>query len=167
MATIKVKSVDEIIHILEKRVSRIKQVAILNEIGQYMKKQVTERFKYNRIKPKTTIATLMNRRSGTSSGKGKNKIKHVKNLKKQTALIGSQTTLVDTKDLMNSIEFLVHEGKKRVEIGTNLDYAAIHQFGGRTGKNKKTKIPKRPYLYFTSVNRLFIKRLIKNKIEGK
>ena len=31
-------------------------------------------------------------------------------------------------------------------IGSNLAYAAIHQLGGQTGKNKKVAIPARPYL---------------------
>lgn len=31
-------------------------------------------------------------------------------------------------------------------IGSNLDYAAIHQLGGKAGKNKKVEIPARPYL---------------------
>ncbi len=31
-------------------------------------------------------------------------------------------------------------------IGSNKEYAAIHQFGGQAGKNKKVKIPARPYL---------------------
>ena len=31
-------------------------------------------------------------------------------------------------------------------VGTNKAYAAIHQFGGKAGRNKKTKIPARPYL---------------------
>ena len=34
-------------------------------------------------------------------------------------------------------------------IGSNLDYAAIHQLGGQTGKNKKVTIPARPYLKLT------------------
>lgn len=33
-----------------------------------------------------------------------------------------------------------------VVIGSNKDYAAIHQLGGKAGKNKKVKIPARPYL---------------------
>ena len=37
-------------------------------------------------------------------------------------------------------------------IGSNLAYAAIHQLGGQTGKNKKTTIPKRPYLMLTDDN---------------
>ena len=31
-------------------------------------------------------------------------------------------------------------------IGSNLDYAAIHQLGGDAGRGKKVKIPARPYL---------------------
>ncbi|MDD3013454.1 MAG: phage virion morphogenesis protein [Candidatus Gastranaerophilales bacterium] len=31
-------------------------------------------------------------------------------------------------------------------VGTNKIYAAIHQFGGNAGKNKKANIPARPYL---------------------
>lgn len=34
-------------------------------------------------------------------------------------------------------------------IGSNLDYAAIHQLGGQAGKNKKVLIPARPYLKLT------------------
>ena len=34
-------------------------------------------------------------------------------------------------------------------IGSNLDYAAIHQLGGQAGKNKKVEIPARPYLQLT------------------
>ena len=31
-------------------------------------------------------------------------------------------------------------------IGSNLEYATIHQLGGQAGKNKKVTIPARPYL---------------------
>ncbi|MBQ9246459.1 phage virion morphogenesis protein [bacterium] len=34
-------------------------------------------------------------------------------------------------------------------IGSNLDYAAIHQLGGKAGRNKKVYIPARPYLTLT------------------
>ena len=34
-------------------------------------------------------------------------------------------------------------------IGSNLDYAAIHQFGGQAGRNKAVEIPARPYLNLT------------------
>lgn len=34
-------------------------------------------------------------------------------------------------------------------IGSNQPYAAIHQLGGQAGRNKKVKIPARPYLQLT------------------
>ena len=34
-------------------------------------------------------------------------------------------------------------------IGSNLEYAAIHQLGGQAGRNKKVNIPARPYLQLT------------------
>ncbi len=34
-------------------------------------------------------------------------------------------------------------------IGSNLPYAAIHQLGGKAGKNKSANIPARPYLNLT------------------
>lgn len=34
-------------------------------------------------------------------------------------------------------------------IGSGEDYAAIHQLGGKAGKNKKVSIPARPYLQLT------------------
>ena len=35
-------------------------------------------------------------------------------------------------------------------IGSNLEYAAIHQLGGQAGKNKSVEIPARPYLFLTN-----------------
>lgn len=37
-------------------------------------------------------------------------------------------------------------------IGSNLDYAAIHQLGGQAGKNNSVSIPARPYLKLTEDN---------------
>ena len=34
-------------------------------------------------------------------------------------------------------------------IGSNIEYAAIHQLGGQAGRNKKVIIPARPYLKLT------------------
>lgn len=34
-------------------------------------------------------------------------------------------------------------------IGSNLEYAAIHQIGGQAGRNKSVEIPARPYLQLT------------------
>lgn len=39
-------------------------------------------------------------------------------------------------------------------VGSNLAYAAIHQFGGQAGRNRKVKIPARPYLPITENSEL-------------
>ena len=47
-------------------------------------------------------------------------------------------------------------------IGSNLEYAAIHQLGGQAGKNKKTTIPARPYLNITEEDSRCIIKNINN-----
>ena len=56
--------------------------------------------------------------------------------------------LVESGHLQRSIATSTKLGKveKAVSIGSNLEYAAIHQFGGRAGRNRKVTIPARPYL---------------------
>lgn len=65
--------------------------------------------------------------------------------------------LVDTSNLLNSISVQEGSGGKTdatVEIGTNVEYAAIHEFGGAIsqtnawgkGISQTIHIPARPYL---------------------
>lgn len=51
--------------------------------------------------------------------------------------------LRDTGALYNSLNMTVT--KLSVEVGSDLVYAAIHQFGGLAGRGLKTDIPKRSY----------------------
>jgi len=53
-------------------------------------------------------------------------------------------TLQDTGHLAGSIDFEV-KGNELI-VGTNVEYAAIHQFGGKAGRAKKTIIEARPFL---------------------
>lgn len=50
-------------------------------------------------------------------------------------------------------------------IGSNKVYAAIHQLGGLTGKNKKTTIPARPYLSLTNEEYEEILSLVENYLK--
>ena len=50
-------------------------------------------------------------------------------------------------------------------IGSNLDYAAIHQLGGKAGKNKKVNIPARPYLCLTDDDLMDIKSEVQNYLK--
>ena len=51
-------------------------------------------------------------------------------------------------------------------IGSNLDYAAIHQLGGQAGRNKKTEIPARPYLKLTDEDFGEILDMTENFLKG-
>lgn len=53
-------------------------------------------------------------------------------------------TLIDTGRLRGSIGYRATD--RQVEIGTNVVYAAIHQFGGRAGRGLKVTLPARPFL---------------------
>lgn len=49
-------------------------------------------------------------------------------------------------------------------VGTNKAYAAIQQFGGNAGRNKKVEIPARPYLKLDNNDKFQILETIKNHL---
>ena len=57
------------------------------------------------------------------------------------------TPLVDTEKSMGSITS--DYTNDTAVVGTNEPYAAIHQFGGKAGRGRKTTIPARPFLKLT------------------
>ena len=58
----------------------------------------------------------------------------------------SGKTLQNSARLRSSITYKKASLEKAVYVGTNLPYAAIHQFGGRTGRNRRVNMPPRPYI---------------------
>ena len=54
--------------------------------------------------------------------------------------------LVESGHLKRSLRSNISTSEKRVSVGSNLEYAAIHQFGGRAGRGHKVNIPARPFL---------------------
>lgn len=55
--------------------------------------------------------------------------------------------LVDSENLMGSI--VSQYDHQSAVVGTNVEYAPIHQFGGKAGRDKKATIPARPFLQLT------------------
>lgn len=53
---------------------------------------------------------------------------------------------------------------KMLRYGSNLKYARIHNYGGRTGWG--TVIPQREFLYFDTKDERAIKRIFSDYIEG-
>jgi len=70
---------------------------------------------------------------------------------------GGQTLRLSGR-LRNSITFAAT--KDAVEIGTNVLYAAIHQFGGAAGRGGKAKIPARPYLGASEADKTELLRIV-------
>lgn len=54
--------------------------------------------------------------------------------------------LVESGHLKRSIDYQSNLSSKSVSIGSNLQYAPIHQFGGRAGRGGVAKIPARAFL---------------------
>ena len=63
---------------------------------------------------------------------------------KQKQKLGYTKKLQNKGILASSIDFSTTAD--HLILGTNLEYAPIHQFGGFAGKNKSTHIPARPFL---------------------
>lgn len=73
-------------------------------------------------------------------------------------------TLIDTARLMKSIN--PRAFSDRAEIGTNVVYAAIHQFGGKAGRGRKVNIPARPFLMVQDEDWASIKAALSKYILG-
>ena len=86
-------------------------------------------------------------------------------LKSARAIAEGGQTLTDTGRLRSSIAHTLTHGGRGVEVGTNVVYAAIHQFGGRAGRGRRAKIPERPYLGVDEHDRDTILRVVAQAIE--
>lgn len=83
----------------------------------------------------------------TNLGRSKSKKTHTKKGKVTRGFeryIANKKILQRSGRLRDSIT--VHATDTDVTVGTNLPYAAVHQFGGMAGRGRKVKIPSRPYL---------------------
>ena len=56
-------------------------------------------------------------------------------------------TLVDSGRLRSSIGY--EASSAHVAVGSNVEYARIHQLGGKAGRNHSVTLPARPYLGFS------------------
>ena len=86
-------------------------------------------------------------------------------LKSARVIAEGGQTLTDTGRLRGSIAYVLTDGGRGVEVGTNVVYAAIHQFGGRAGRRRRARIPARPYLGVDEHDRDTILRIVAQAIE--
>ena len=78
------------------------------------------------------------------------------------ALVQGGQTLQDTGRLRDSIQHVVRGDG--VDIGSNVVYAAIHQFGGKAGKGHAVALPPRPYLGIDDRDAAAIERIVTRHI---
>ena len=78
------------------------------------------------------------------------------------ALVQSGQTLQNTGRLRDSIQHVVRGDG--VEVGSNVVYAAIHQFGGKTGKGHAVTLPARPYHGIDDRDAAAIERIVTRHI---
>ena len=102
----------------------VNKTRALEEIGQYVTSEVQQRFA----------------RSEDHEGRAWQSLKY---------RVGKP--LVDTGVLRSSITHRILNGNS-VEIGTNVTYAAIHNYGGRAGRGRRVSIPKREFMGISDDN---------------
>lgn len=118
---------------------------VMHEIGQHYERRVLENFgkeqapdgtPWAKLSAVTLAMGLLRKRgfgkSGALTVRGKMYLQNKK-------------LLVESGRLRSRIHY--QAGASSVRIGvTGIKYAAIHQFGGKTGRGRKVTIPARPYL---------------------
>lgn len=83
---------------------------------------------------------------------------------KGTGDMGHRKILVGEGHLLNSIHW--QADSEGVAVGSNLIYAAIHNFGGMAGRGHKVSIPARPYLVVQDEDLREIKQIINDFLTG-
>ncbi len=143
MTTIDVKIDDkEVKALLTELQTKMKNLTpAFREIGQIVRSSVIKNFmeggRPEKWKPHAESTILGSIRKGYFTKKGKLREPISRKLRKGKVLI-------NTGRLMKSIKSKAFSD--RVEVGTNVIYSAIHQFGGKAGRRGQITIPARPFL---------------------
>ncbi|MEM7213252.1 MAG: phage virion morphogenesis protein [Pseudomonadota bacterium] len=76
--------------------------------------------------------------------------------------------LMNEGELLDSIAFLTDPGSKSVAVGSNLVYAAVHQFGGDElpASNPASNIPQREYLGLSSEDEAELLEIVTAHVQG-
>lgn len=93
---------------------------------------------------KLAPATLLARARRLSGKKGIRK-KNGKLRKPAMRLMAEAKILLDRGTLRQSVQVLKTTATS-VTVGSRHPYAAIHQFGGKTGRSRRVRIPARPFI---------------------
>jgi phage gpG-like protein len=144
------------------RLSRFQSRAMFDEIGGYLDSTVGDRFKQGRDPEGNTwepsVRALALETGGTTP-EGNTWEPSVR------ALETGGTTLVDHGNLRDSITPNVFADGSGVEHGSNMIYAAIHQFGGKAGRNRAVTLPARPFIGISPDDESQINAIVEDHIQ--
>lgn len=132
-------------HLLEALLSKVEKFdtrPAFEEIGEYMNSEMAYRFRT--ATDADGNALIQSERAEREGGK----------------------TLVDRGHLRDSYTYNVFIDGSGVEQGSDMDYAAIHQFGGETGRNKATTLPARPVAGVNNENEDEINLVVHRHLRG-
>ena len=87
-------------------------------------------------------------------------------LRSARAVAEGRRTLTDSGRLSRSIAYRVAADGGAVAVGSDVAYAALHQFGGQTGRSRTVTLPARPFLGIDDRDRDSILRIVARAIEG-
>ena len=82
------------------------------------------------------------------------------------AELGGGKTLVEYGHLRDSYSYVTLLDRTGIEFGSNLDYAAIHQFGGKTGRGHRTVLPPRAILGINADDEREIEDIVLDHVRG-
>lgn len=142
---------------------------VMAEIGQVIRSSVIKNFQESGRPEKWTPTKILSVYLGYTMRRGKRKGRKAYTLKGGLTkgferYSEGKKTLIDTARLQNSIHPRAY--KDRAVVGTNVVYAAIHQFGGKAGRGKKVTIPARPFLMVQEEDWAMIKHVIGTYLVG-
>lgn len=130
---------------LFERLGHVDTRPMFDDIGAYLVSYTTKRFLLG-VGPDGTPWTPSRRALGDRDGIGK--------------------TLVDRGHLRDSITHQVFLDGSGVQVGSDMVYAAIHQFGGDAGRNHAVHLPARPFLGINGEDEAEIDRIVANHMRA-
>lgn len=117
----------------------------MRDIGAHLRSEAVDNFKEQRSpdgqawRPLSAASILSRARQCAPKSFAKRRAQTI------ARFASGAQALLNTGALRNSIQ-VQEVTATSVTVGTRLAYAAIHQFGGMAGRNRKVRIPARPFV---------------------
>ncbi|GEM50023.1 phage virion morphogenesis protein [Deinococcus cellulosilyticus] len=147
-----------------RRLSTLRLERIAKPIAEQMVTSTKQRFieqhdpqgnPWTPLSPRTVAKRLGGSKAYTKKGQLR---------KSAVRRMAAMKILIDTADLMNSIQWNVKGGQ--VAWGTNKDYAKVQNFGGPAGRGLAVNIPARTFMGISSEDQDYIIDVVTRHVSG-